>query len=78
VLTRARERGLVDAGVGELDEEALLRVLATPGFTLAASVSDLSGRGVGMDAVQARVRQLGGEIRLETAPGAGTAVTLRF
>ncbi|MBI2407540.1 MAG: Hpt domain-containing protein [Gemmatimonadetes bacterium] len=78
VLARARERGLVDAGVGELDDAALLRVLATPGFTLAASVSDLSGRGVGMDAVQARVRQLGGEIRLETAPGAGTTVTLRF
>jgi two-component system chemotaxis sensor kinase CheA len=78
VLARARAKGLVGPEVVELDDAALLRVLVTPGFTLAASVSDLSGRGVGLDAVHARVNQLGGSLAVASVPGAGTTVTIRF
>lgn len=78
VLARAQASGLIDASEAKLDGDALLRVLATPGFTLAPVVSDLSGRGVGLDAVYSRVQRLGGRVELATTPGAGTTVTLRF
>ncbi len=78
VLGRAKELGMVGADVAQLDDDTLFRVIAAPGFSTAAVVSDLSGRGVGIDAVQARVRQLGGTVELESEPGRGTTVTLRL
>jgi two-component system chemotaxis sensor kinase CheA len=78
VLARARERGLAEPDVTALDDAALLRIIASPGFTLAPEVSDLSGRGVGFDVVQTRVSQLGGTVMLESVLGQGTTVTLRF
>lgn len=78
VLARAQALGMVGPEVTRLDAELLFRVIASPGFSTAAAVSDLSGRGVGIDAVQAKVRQLGGTVELETTPGAGTTVTLRL
>ena len=78
VLARARELGMVGPEVTRLDAEQLFRVIASPGFSTAAAVSDLSGRGVGIDAVQARVRQLGGVVELDTTPGRGTTITLRL
>ena len=78
VLARARELGMVGGDVTSLDDEMLFRVIASPGFSTAAVVSDLSGRGVGIDAVMARVRQLGGVVELATEPGRGTTITLRL
>jgi two-component system chemotaxis sensor kinase CheA len=78
VLARAQELGMVGPEVTRLDAEQLFRVIASPGFSTAAAVSNLSGRGVGIDAVQARVRQLGGVVELETVPGEGTNITLRL
>jgi len=78
VLARAHELGMVPSDVTRLDAEMLFRVIASPGFSTATAVSNLSGRGVGIDAVQARVRQLGGVVDLETVPGKGTTITLRL
>ncbi len=78
VLARAQELGMVGADVTRLDAELLFRVIASPGFSTATAVSNLSGRGVGIDAVQARVRQLGGVVDLETVPGEGTTITLKL
>jgi two-component system chemotaxis sensor kinase CheA len=78
VLSRAQELGMVGADVTRLDNDLLFRVIASPGFSTALTVSDLSGRGVGIDAVQAKVRRLGGSVELETVPGQGTTVTLRL
>ncbi len=78
VAAKAVARGLLPAGVGPLDDAALLQLLATPGFSTAAEVSALSGRGVGLDAVLAGVRQVGGTVQVETAPGEGTLWTLRL
>lgn len=78
VLGRAQELGMVGGDVTRLDDVMLFRVIASPGFSTAAVVSDLSGRGVGIDAVLTRVRQLGGLVELETAPGQGTTITLRL
>ena len=78
VLARAREAGLVDAAKTELSDEELFRIISMAGFSTADKVTDLSGRGVGIDAVYNRVRSLGGSVDLRTVPGKGTTVTLRL
>ena len=78
VLERARAEGLVDATVQSLSDEDLVRIIARPGFSTAASVTDLSGRGVGIDVVLTRVRALGGSVEISSEAGTGTSVTLRL
>lgn len=60
------------------DDIGLLQVLARPGFSTAAAVSGVSGRGVGVDAVSTRVRSLGGTLQLHTVAGEGTEFVLRL
>lgn len=73
----ARERRLLpDAAIDALDDEAAAQLVFQPGFSTAAAVTALSGRGVGMDAVRAAVERLGGRIALTNRPGAGLAVRL--
>ena len=78
VLKRAHEEGLLDASKTELTDDELFRLIAQAGFSTADKVTDLSGRGVGIDAVHNRVRSLGGSVDIRTAPGKGTTVTLRL
>ncbi len=78
VLKRALELGLVDAGTQRLDDAALMQCIAHPGFSTAETVTDVSGRGVGIDAVQSKVRTLGGSLGIATEPGKGTTVTIRL
>jgi two-component system chemotaxis sensor kinase CheA len=78
VLQRAREQGLVAADVTHLSDDLLLQVIAHPGFSTARRVTNLSGRGVGVDVVNTRVRALGGQLELESIEGVGTVVTLRL
>jgi two-component system, chemotaxis family, sensor kinase CheA len=77
ILAKARASGLVGAGEepneGEIDQLILL-----PGFSTAEEVSELSGRGVGLDVVKKNVASLRGTVAIESRPGAGTAVTLRL
>ena len=56
----------------------LLQVLCQPGFTSAQSVSDISGRGVGMDVVASQVAAIGGQLTLETKVGVGTTFTIQI
>jgi two-component system, chemotaxis family, sensor kinase CheA len=78
VLKRAHEHGLIDPSKAELTDEELFRLISQAGFSTADQVTDLSGRGVGIDAVHNRVRSLGGSVDIRTAPGKGTTVTLRL
>ena len=78
VLRRAQESGLVEPGKTELSDEELFRIISRPGFSTAETVTDLSGRGVGIDAVYNRVRTLGGSVDMRSVPGAGTTVTMRL
>ena len=78
VLARAAQEGWLGGDEGELGAEELLRILARPGFSTASEVTDVSGRGVGIDAVVHRVRALGGATELSSRPGIGTTVTLRL
>ena len=78
VLRRAKEMHVVDAGKTDLSDEELIRIVSRPGFSTAEQVTSISGRGVGVDAVQTRVRSLGGTVDIRTAPGEGTTVTVRL
>jgi len=77
VRRRAIERGLTTADAA-LSEAELYAFLFQPGFSTAQQVTDLSGRGVGMDVVRQRVGSLRGSIDVSSRPGAGTTVTLRL
>ncbi|MHB2034548.1 MAG: chemotaxis protein CheA, partial [Gemmatimonadaceae bacterium] len=78
VLAKARSAGLVDTAKADLTDEELVRLVSRPGFSTAERVTDLSGRGVGVDAVFTRVRALGGSVDIRTQSGLGTTVTLRL
>lgn len=78
ILEKARAKGLPVPETNDVTNEDLLRILAMPGFSTAEQVTDVSGRGVGMDAVVAKVRALGGAIDMQTEPGEGTTFTMRL
>ncbi|MEE9608952.1 MAG: chemotaxis protein CheW [Myxococcota bacterium] len=77
VRARAVEAGAVPPDLAEdLPPEAVAAFVFRPGLSTAAEVSDISGRGVGMDAVRATIEGLGGHVELATRPGRGTTTTL--
>lgn len=78
ILRNARARSLVGDDVESLSDEMLLRVLARPGFSTAKEVSDVSGRGVGVDVVVQRLRAVGGTLQITTELGKGSTFTLRL
>ncbi|MEJ2573188.1 MAG: chemotaxis protein CheA [Gammaproteobacteria bacterium] len=77
IATRAQERGLVAEGE-VLDEERILDLIFDPGFSTANSISDVSGRGVGMDVVRRNIRDLGGNVEVRSRPGQGSCFTIRL
>ncbi len=74
---RAVERGLV-APTTELDDHALHELVFHPGLSTAAQVSDVSGRGVGMDAIRALAEASGGTAILSSHRGRGATLTVRW
>ncbi len=77
VRARAIEQGLIDASA-PLSESELFSLILAPGFSTAREVTDVSGRGVGMDVVRRSVDALRGSIEIGSRPGAGLTVTLRL
>ncbi|ACM00611.1 chemotaxis protein CheA [Cereibacter sphaeroides] len=75
VLEIAQGKGLV-APEAQLTEEEIDGLLFMPGFSTASVVSDLSGRGVGMDVVKSAIESLGGRITIASEPGVGTTFTI--
>ena len=79
VARKALAAGLIDAQTAEtLDMHAAVELLFAAGFSTAETTSDLSGRGVGMDAVREKIRELGGEVVVESIPGQGTTAQIRL
>jgi len=78
ILKKAKAEGAVDAHAEALTDDQLLRVLARPGFSTAEAVTNVSGRGVGIDVAMTRIRALGGTIEIRTEPGKGTTFVLRL
>ncbi|WP_152044797.1 chemotaxis protein CheA [Aureimonas psammosilenae] len=77
ILEKARAAGIVAEGVTPSDRE-VDELIFHPGLSTAASVSNLSGRGVGMDVVRRTIGELHGTIEIATEPGRGTRFTLRL
>jgi two-component system chemotaxis sensor kinase CheA len=78
VCRRAVAAGLIHEDLAsDLPPEEVVRFIFHPGLSTASSVSEVSGRGVGMDAVKATIEGLGGEVLLRTERGQGTTTTLR-
>jgi len=80
-LERVRERGLalgLIAAGAQHSERELLELLFVPGFSTARSVSELSGRGVGMDVVRRAIGRLSGTLEVASRPGLGTTFTIRL
>lgn len=79
IRTKAVERGLVTAEEAErLTNEQVYAFIFEPGFSTAQKVTKVSGRGVGMDVVQANIVKIGGSIDVRSAPGQGSVFTLKI
>lgn len=76
VLRRAIERGIVAEGE-QLSKERIVELLFEPGFSTAESVTDIAGRGVGLDVVRSDISSLGGRVTITSEEGRGTSFTLR-
>jgi two-component system, chemotaxis family, sensor kinase CheA len=77
ILTKARQKGLVEDGV-HLSETDVFRLILEPGFSTADQVTDISGRGVGMDVVRKQVEKLRGRIEIRSQAGQGTTFLLKL
>lgn len=79
VALKAAERGLIAPEVVDsIDAARAAELVFLPGFSTAEETSDISGRGVGMDAVRAAIRGLGGEVLVKSEPGTGTTAEIRL
>ena len=76
VREKALERGLMTESA-ELSDEEIIQFVLAPGFTTAQSVTQISGRGVGMDVVHSEVKQLGGSVQIISRAGKGTRFIVR-
>ncbi|MBU8913672.1 MAG: chemotaxis protein CheA [Spirochaetales bacterium] len=77
ILTKAVARGLVSPQ-DELSEKEIFDLVLAPGFSTAQEVTDVSGRGVGMDVVKKTIEGLRGSLEIESSEGEGTTVTLKI
>ncbi|WP_243372862.1 chemotaxis protein CheW [Geotalea sp. SG265] len=74
ILLKAAERGI--AAVDTMTDDEVWQLIFAPGFSTAEAVTDISGRGVGMDVVQKNVQSLGGRVAIKSERGRGTTVTI--
>lgn len=77
LLQKAIEKGLVSEE-DTLSDKEIYELIFRPGFSTADQVSDVSGRGVGMDVVRRNINELGGNIEIESDPGKGSAIIIRL
>ena len=79
VRQAAQRKKLVTAEMAAtMDEQELLQFLFLPGFTMKTEVTEVSGRGVGLDSVQTMTKDIGGRVHIETMPGEGTRFELKL
>ena len=79
VRAKAIERGLITPErAALLAERELLQLIFLPGFSTAAQVTNVSGRGVGMDVVRTNVEKIGGKVEIDSRPGKGTMLRMRI
>ena len=77
IYDKAVEKGMIEDGV-DIPHEQIIGMIMEPGFSTVAVVSDVSGRGVGMDVVKRNINNLGGSVDIASVPGEGTTFTIRL
>ena len=77
ILAKAIERGLVKEGE-ELPDDQIYNLIFVAGFSTAETISDVSGRGVGMDVVRRNINDLGGHVQIFSSPGVGSTIRIRL
>ena len=75
IREKAKERGLISAD-SQLSEDEILHLIFEPGFSTAQQISDVSGRGVGMDVVKRSIQDLGGQVSIRSDDGKGTTIKI--
>ena len=79
VRDKAIERGIISAErAANSSDRELLQLVFVPGFSTASAITNVSGRGVGMDVVRTNVEKIGGKVELDSRPGEGTTLRLRI
>ncbi len=79
IKAKALAKGLVtEAEVAAMDTREVLGLIFLPGFSTAEQVSDISGRGVGMDVVRTNIRRINGTVELASEPGKGSLITIKL
>jgi two-component system, chemotaxis family, sensor kinase CheA len=79
VKAKAQQQGLITAEeAGRLSEAAILELVFRPGFSTAEEITEISGRGVGLDVVQSVMHRLKGTVAIDTRPGQGTTFRLKL
>jgi two-component system, chemotaxis family, sensor histidine kinase and response regulator PixL len=78
IRARICSMGIPSTQVAEMNDPEILEWIFEPGFSTAQEVTELSGRGVGMDVVRTNLRTISGDVRVETQPGMGTTFTLNI
>lgn len=77
ILSKAIENGLVSEN-DNLSDEQIYDLVFRPGFSTAAEITDISGRGVGMDVVRRNIQELNGSVEVESTPGQGSVFSIRL
>lgn len=79
ILRKAIARGLIQEEEAQrLEEKTILSFIFTPGFSTREEVTDISGRGVGLDVVKTKIEGLGGVVKLDSTPGEGCKISLKL
>ncbi|NLV16964.1 MAG: chemotaxis protein CheA [Syntrophomonadaceae bacterium] len=79
IKNTAIDKGILTAqSVNELSTDEILQLVFRPGFSTAKNITDVSGRGVGLDVVKSKIESLNGEIHVQTKPGEGTTFRIRL
>ena len=77
IKTKALEKKIISQDdLDHMSDEQIIELIGTPGLSTAKTVTDISGRGVGMDVVMTQVRNVGGHVKISTEKGNGTSITL--
>lgn len=78
ILERAKQNGLLHKPESEMMDKEIYNLIFLPGFSTKDSVTEFSGRGVGMDVVTKNIQSVGGSVSVDSSEGAGTTVTLKI
>ncbi len=79
IKAKALEKGLITAtAASSMSDQAFVDLIFLPGFSTAEKVSNVSGRGVGMDVVRTNIEKVSGTVNMASVPGKGTTITLRI